>query len=170
MNELDYAIIAMLVISLAIGIYRGAVREVFNIAGWILAFMLAHAFATNIASLFADWATEPTIKLVAAWLLIFLVVLLVVALIASLASELVKKLGLGTIDRVLGAGIGLLRGALVVLGLTLAAGLTKLPQAPLWRSAALTPWLEIAAQYARGILPDSIASRVKYRQPATQST
>jgi membrane protein required for colicin V production len=170
MNELDYAILGMLVISIAIGVYRGAVREVFNIAGWVLAFILAHAFAADIARLFADWATEPTIKLLAAWLAIFLTVVLVVALLASLLSEFVKKLGLGTVDRILGAGIGLLRGGLVVLALTLAAGLTRLPQAPLWRTSALTPWLEVAAQYARGILPDNIASRIKYRPSFTQAT
>jgi membrane protein required for colicin V production len=170
MNELDYAICVLLAASLLIGIYRGAVREVFNIAGWILAFILAHAFAPHVATLFADWMTEPVIKQIVAWLIIFLSVIVIVALIASLASELVRKLGLSTLDRVLGALIGLVRGFVVIVALALAAGLTKIPQTPVWRSAAATPWLEVAALYARGILPDNIASRIKYRPAATQST
>ncbi len=166
MNELDYAIIALAAISVIVGIVRGAIREVINFAGWIVAFVLAHAFAQSLAAYFADWMAEPVYRLVVAWMSIFLFVLVVSALIASLVSELVRKLGLGGLDRTLGALIGLARGALVLLVLTLAAGMTKFPQSILWKNAVATPWLEIAALHARALLPESLASRITYRAPA----
>ncbi len=163
MNELDYIVIAILLISIGIGVLRGAIREVLNVAGWILAFILSHAFAPNLAAYFADWAAEPMVRLVVAWLTIFLLVLVVVAMMASLLSELMRKLGLGGLDRGVGGAVGLLRGALLLVALTLAAGLTKLPQSSLWRASAITPTLEIAALYARTVLPESVAARIKYR-------
>ena len=167
MNELDYIVIAILLISIAIGFLRGAVREVLNVAGWILAFILSHAFAPNLAAYFADWAAEPMVRLVVAWLAIFLLVLVVVAMVASLLSELMRKLGLGGLDRGVGGAVGLLRGALLLVALTLAVGLTKLPQSSVWRESAITPTLEIAALYARSVLPESVAARIKYRTVAT---
>jgi membrane protein required for colicin V production len=72
------------------------------------------------------------------------------------------------LDRVLGALIGVARGALLVLALTLVAGMTKFPQTSMWKSAASTPWLEIVALHARTLLPDSLAARIMYRQPGAK--
>jgi membrane protein required for colicin V production len=163
MNELDYAVIGVMLLSVIVGAVRGAIREVMNIAGWVIAFILAHSFAANLAAYFADWAVEPVLRLVAAWVVIFLVVLLGVALVSSLVTGMVKKLGLGGLDRGLGAVIGVARGALVLLVLTLGLGLTKMPQSALWKDAVLTPWLEVAALYSRSLLPDSVAARIQYR-------
>ena len=168
MNELDYAIIALVAVSVIVGIVRGAIREVINFAGWILAFVAAHAFAQNLAGYFADWMAEPVYRMVVAWLSIFLFVLVISALLASLVSELVRKLGLGGLNRTFGAVVGLLRGALVLLVLTLAAGVTKFPQSALWKNAAVTPWLEVVALHARTLLPESLASRITFRAPNSQ--
>ena len=170
MNELDYAIIVVVLVSLAIGAWRGAIREVINIAGWVLAFILAHAFCATLAPYFADWMAEPVYRLVVAWIVIFVVVLIFAALLASLLSELVRKLGLSGVDRLLGAMVGLLRGALVVIVLALVAGMTKFPESALWKNATLTPPVEVAALYARALLPQSLASKIFYRPPATAKT
>jgi membrane protein required for colicin V production len=165
MNELDYAVIAVLLVSVAIGAWRGAVREIINIGGWVLAFILAHTFSGVLAPYFADWMSEPVYRVVVGWLVIFVSVLILAALLASLLSELVRKLGLSSVDRVLGAIIGTLRGALVIIVLALAAGMTKFPQSAPWKNAAFTPYIEVAALYARALLPQSLASRILYRQP-----
>lgn len=168
MNELDYAVIALVAISIIVGVVRGAIREVINFAGWILAFVLAHAYAQSLGAYFADWMAEPVYRIVVGWLCIFLLVLVLSGMLASLVSELVRKLGLSGLNRAFGAIIGLLRGALVLLVLTLAAGMTKFPQSALWKNAAATPWLEVAALHAKALLPESLASRISYRTPKAQ--
>ncbi|MCY7387856.1 MAG: CvpA family protein [Burkholderiales bacterium] len=170
MNELDYAIIAVVLVSLGVGAWRGAIREVINIAGWVLAFFLAHALSATLAPYFADWMAEPVYRSVVAWIVIFVAVLIFAALLACLLSELVRKLGLSGLDRVLGAMVGLLRGGLVVIVLALAAGMTKFPDSALWKNAALTPPVEVAALYARALLPQSLAAKISYRSPATAKT
>jgi membrane protein required for colicin V production len=150
-------------ISIAIGVFRGAVREVMNIAGWVLAFVLSYVYASDLAQYFAEWATDPVIRQVAAWIAIFLFVLLAVAVITNLVSGMVKQLGLGGVDRGVGALIGFARGFVVLLALTLAAGFTTLPQTRVWRDAASTPWLEVAALYSRALLPESIGAKLQFR-------
>ncbi|MBL8512329.1 MAG: CvpA family protein, partial [Betaproteobacteria bacterium] len=98
-----------------------------------------------------------------AWLVIFLMVLIVISTLASLLSEITKKIGLGGLNRAVGALIGILRGLVVLIALTLVAGLTRIPESSLWREAKLTPALEVMAKYTRSILPDSIASQIHYR-------
>ena len=168
MNELDYAVGALIIISIVVGIVRGAVREAINVAGWILAFILAHAFAQNLAVYIADWMSEPVFRTALAWLSIFVCVLAISSLFASLISELVQKLGLGGLNQFLGAIIGLVRGALVLLVLALAAGMTKFPQTALWKNSASTPWLETTAMHARAFLPENLASRISYRAAKAQ--
>lgn len=170
MNELDYAIVAVVLASLAVGAWRGAIREIGNIAGWVLAFILARAFSATLAPYFADWMAEPVYRLMLSWLIIFVAVLMLATLLASLLSELVRKLGLSGVDRLLGAMVGLLRGCLVLIVLALVAGMTKLPQSALWKSAALTPPIEVAALYARALLPQGLASRIVYRLPPAATT
>lgn len=169
MNALDYTLIAVLVVSITVGVVRGAIREVVNILAWVVAFILARTFAADLAVHFAQWMSEPAYRVALAWLAIFLAVLVIAGLLASLVSELVRKLGLGGLDRLLGAAIGVARGLLVVLVLTLIAGMTTLPQSALWKNAATTPWLEVVALHARAILPESLASRITYRPPRTPS-
>jgi membrane protein required for colicin V production len=112
--------------------------------------------------------SEPVFRIACAWLAIFVVVLMLAGLLASLVSTLVRKLGLGGLDQLLGAGIGVVRGAVVLVALALAAGMTKFPQSALWKAAATTPTLEVAALHARTFLPESLAARISFRAAKSQ--
>ena len=170
MNTVDYAVLVLVLRSIGAGVLRGAIREVMNIAGWVLAYGIAHTFAADVAPLFSDWIGEPVGRTVLAWAAIFLVVVIVVSMVASLLSEVVRKLGLSGLDRAVGALIGLARGLLVLLALTLVVGLTKIPQSSIWKDAAVTPWLELAALYTRGLLPESVASKVRFRHSGASNS
>ena len=162
MNVLDYAVLGIFAVSLLIGVWRGAIREIVNVMGWVIAFIAAQAFAPEFGVYLSDWMTDPSVRVVVAWLIIFIAVMMGISLAGSLIAEGVRKLGLGPQDRSLGAVVGLLRGGLIVLLLTLAAGLTTFPNATIWKDAALTPWLETMALCARPLLPESLARRIAY--------
>jgi membrane protein required for colicin V production len=89
-------------------------------------------------------------------------VLLTMSLLAMFASKLVKSVGLGLEDRVLGGVFGLARGMLVVLVLVLLAGLTSLPRQPVWREAALSKPLESFAGRVKLWLPGGLSQRITY--------
>jgi membrane protein required for colicin V production len=85
-------------------------------------------------------------------------------LIAMLLSALIKTVGLGFIDRMLGSVFGLVRGLLIVLMVVLLAGMTTLPQEPLWQKALLSKTLETAAGLTLPWLPQELSKRIHYEK------
>ena len=49
MTWLDYAVIGVLALSIAWGAWRGLVREIMSLAGWVIAFLAANLFAAPLA-------------------------------------------------------------------------------------------------------------------------
>jgi membrane protein required for colicin V production len=164
MTGFDYGVLAVLGLSAAIGIWRGLLREVFALAAWIAATVAAILFAGEAAALLpADFAT-PLVRSVIAVAVLFVTVLMAVSLGGVLASRLARAVGLSLADRTLGAVFGVARGALILLVLVLAAGLTALPGQPFWRQAKLAAPLETAAIAVKPYLPREVAERVRFER------
>lgn len=161
MNGVDFVVIGILLLSLLLGLWRGLVHEVMALLGWPLAFLLSKYFAGNIAPLFP--LKEESSRITAAYVLVFIAVLIVWSILASLLSKLLKVMGSGWLDRVMGGLFGLMRGVLVVLVLVWIAGLTNFFEQPFWREAMMSKTLEQAGSLTRGWLPDSIVQDINYR-------
>jgi membrane protein required for colicin V production len=94
---------------------------------------------------------------------VFLGVLLAFAVARLVISLMVKAVGLGLLDRLLGLAFGVLRGVVVVLLAVLVAGMTPLPKADWWRNAMLAQPLETAVIAAKPWLPPEAAKRIRFR-------
>jgi membrane protein required for colicin V production len=162
MTWLDYAVIAVLVISLVWSALRGVVREIISLGGWIIAFLAANLFAGPLSTHLPQAIPGDTLRTLVAFIAIFIVALISSALVGMLLSRLVNAIGLGPIDKVLGALFGIARGALVVLAATLAAGLTSAPLQPWWKESMSGEPLKRAALGLKPWLPDSFAQRLRY--------
>jgi|HubBroStandDraft_1064217.scaffolds.fasta_scaffold336621_1 membrane protein required for colicin V production len=163
MTEFDYAVVFVVAVSVAIGIWRGLIREAFSLAGWILAFVVANAFGSDMASMLRGTIHTESVRLIAAFVLLFVIVLLAMGIAGMLASKLFRVAGLGLADRFLGAIFGMARGIVVVLIAVLLAGFTALPKEPAWRNALLSQPLETAVIAAKPWLPREVAERVRYK-------
>ena len=141
---------------------RGVVRELFAIASWIVGLVLALRYADPVASLFSTFDIPPAGRHVLAFALILIVVLVVGALFARIARRAVRGVGLGFIDRLLGAVFGVLRGALLALIFALIAGLTTLPRHDWWQNSTVGPVLAESALAMRPYLPPEWAARLDF--------
>lgn len=162
MTAFDYAVLGIVGLSVIISVWRGAVREVLALVSWIAAFLAGQAYAQVAAVYLPASIANPSLRLLAGFVIVFLLVLLVAALLAIAISKLIRTMGLGPVDRGLGAIFGLLRGILVVLTLVLLCGLTGAPKYPVWREAMLSPPLEAVAMSVRPFLPDELSRRISY--------
>jgi len=160
MTGLDFAVIVIFLISFSLGVWRGLVYEVLSLLGWPLAFVVSKLFAHDIAPLMP--ITQEVARATAAYVVVFIVALIVWSVIVWLVSKLIKAVGLGWIDRVLGSLFGLLRGAFVLLVLVWLAGLTSIPEQDFWRQAQSSKVLERVALASKIWLPDNIAQRIHY--------
>jgi membrane protein required for colicin V production len=162
MTIFDFVVLIIFVVSISISVVRGIVRESLSLAGWVIAYMVAKAFAKDFVSMLPLSITGDSLRVLISFSALFLSVLLVMSLITILSSALVKTVGLGSVDRLFGAFFGLARGLLAVLLLVLLAGLTTLPQEPFWQKALLSKPLEAGVIMTMPWLPQDLSKRINY--------
>ena len=161
MTWLDYGVIAVLLLSIAWGAWRGLVHEVLSLAGWIMAFVAANLLAAPLSESFPA-NMRPEFRVVAAFVVIFIAVLVLTTLLSALVTKFVRVSVLQSLDRWLGALFGLLRGLVIVVAFALMAGLTPLPRMPVWTDSATGYSLAQTAIQLKQWLPPALANRLKY--------
>lgn len=163
MTAFDCAVLAVLGLSVALSLLRGFTREIFALASWLVAAAAAAFLGPEAAGrLPAAWFANEALRLVGGYAAVFLAVWVLAAFCGMMAASLVKSLGLGPLDRVLGGLFGLARGLILVMIGVLLAGLTSLPQQPAWRQAVLSGPLEALAQAIKTWLPAPLAAQIHY--------
>jgi membrane protein required for colicin V production len=162
MNWLDGAVLGVLGVSIAWGLWRGLVREILSLLGWVIAFLAAALFAGPLAEHLPQSIPTPELRAIAAFLGIFIASLIVTTLLGVLLSRLVKAVGLGGLDRSLGGLFGVARGVLVIVALTLLAGLTTAPRQAWWRQSWSGTELAAVALALKPWLPATLAERLRY--------
>ncbi len=162
MTALDIIVLLIIGLTAVRGLMRGMVDTVFSLAAWFLAFVLGKWGAVIVAPMLPAGLDSPNIRYFAAFVIVFLVVLVSVLLVGHLIASALKAVGLGGADKMLGGLLGLIKGGMIVIGFTLAAGLTSLPRTEFWQSAALSNSLEAVAVRILPLLPEKLAKYVQF--------
>lgn len=164
MTVFDYVVSGIFLVSIVLSIMRGFVREALSVAGWVVAFIVASAYASFFEQFLPAEITGETLRISIAFVLAFLSVLLITALATMLLSVLIKGIGLGFIDRLLGSIFGFSRALIIVMLLVLIAGLTTIPNQVFWQQAVLSRPLEAIAIQILPWLPNDLSKRISYER------
>ena len=162
MNWLDSVVLAVFLLSIAWGVYRGLVREVMSLVGWVIAFLAANLFAAPLADQLPASLSRPEYRTLFAFVVIFFVAVVVTALASIWLHKVMHAAGLGSVDRVFGALFGLLRALIIVLAFAIVAGLTAIPRMPAWKDSLAGNQLAAAALALKPWLPPALTARLKY--------
>jgi len=112
MSTLDTAIVVVLVVSGALGLYWGFIRQVLSVVGLIAGLVLAGRYGGMIA----DWLSSFISSAMATQAIGFVLVLVAVSATASLLATLLRRfvglLFLGWLDHLIGGVLGVVQGAL----------------------------------------------------------
>ena len=154
MPVLDWIFVAVLVVSLLVGAWRGLVYELLSLVNWIAAFLLAQWFAPDVAHYLPVANATEVVRYAAGFVVVFVVALFVGGLLAFGVRKLVEAVGLRPVDRVLGALFGLARGAVVLLALVVVAGMTPLVKSPWWQESAGAGVATVALNGLKPVLPE----------------
>lgn len=163
MNAFDYLLIAVLVAFAVTGALRGFVLEVLSLILWPLAAFIAWLLADQIAASFTGMISDPSLRMVAAFVVVFLVVFVIGTIAIFLVHRVLPLRGaLRTPNVVLGGAVGFVRGGIIIVIVFLVAGITSLPQRPWWRESMLTPYFQDVALTASAYLPRDVARHIRY--------
>lgn len=156
MTGFDYAIVAILAISSVLSLIRGFVREAISLVVWIVAGAVALTFAPKAAPALAPLITVDTLRIPAAFLILFIIVIVLGSIVSFVIGHALSRGGLSGTDRVVGLVFGFARGVVIIAVLVLLGGLTPLTQEAWWRNSQLVPYMEPVAGWLRGILPSKL--------------
>jgi len=123
MHWIDISILAVLGISLAIGLWRGFVTEVLAIVAWITAFIAARLLSPMTAEWLHSYIETQAVVMLLAWLIPFLLAFMAVNLLRMLLKTMIDMVGLNPVDRLFGAVFGMIKGGLLITAIVLVAQL-----------------------------------------------
>lgn len=161
MTALDLIAFGIVALSTVLGLMRGLSKEVLSLLSWFIAFYAAKSFAPVVAPLIPG-LDAPSFSHAAALVLVFIAVLIASSLLAAAVGGLVKITGMGPYDSILGGLFGASRAGIILLLLTLLAGLTALPKTQLWQTSLIHGYLEQAAGKLKPWLPADMAALIQY--------
>ncbi len=139
--------LAVLGLSVLLGMWRGLVHEVLAIIGWVAAFVLAHMFASEIGAMIDIQGVRGQFRYILGFAAVFIGTLFACGLLTWVVKTMISSVGLRSIDRTLGAAFGMLRGLMILLALTAVVRMTPLQTIDGWTQSAgagvLSNWLKI---------------------------
>lgn len=163
MNIFDLILLVVLIFFVAIGMYRGFIKELLSLAAWVLAAASAWFFADKVGSLLHGLIAEPTMRVIAGFALIFIVVFVLTAVAKHYLHQFfMSRVYLKIPNYLFGAVIGGLRGGFVIIVVFLVLGLTTLPKQGWWRTSYFAPHIESVALKCANYLPVDVARHIRY--------
>ncbi|WP_122039474.1 CvpA family protein [Asaia bogorensis] len=118
-NSADIAVLFVLLVSALWGGARGFAREVFSLAAWVGAFVLAARTAPLILPWIAQRVTDPLAATALAYIISFIVLVLVLSTVAQRFATGLRSVLVGGTDKLLGCLFGVARGYILLVVLYL---------------------------------------------------
>jgi membrane protein required for colicin V production len=153
----DLSLLAVLLLSLVLGLWRGFLLEVLALLGWVAAYLAAQWLAPVWSPHLPIGEPGSSLNHGASFAVAFLAVLVLWGLASRLLCMLLNATPLRGADRLLGAVFGLLRGVVLLLVAATLVALTPAAHLPPWKDSQGAHWLAAALQNLKPLLPRQIA-------------
>lgn len=166
MNVLDWILLGIALFCVLRGLLRGAVSQLFGIAGVVGGFWVAAHYylqlAVQLSRAFSGLSTTQT--QVIGFLLLFLLTWFCLGAIGFWLARALRGSGLGFVDRFWGAVVGF--GKAVILSAILISGLTFLasPHSPLLGKSLLVPHIHNIARLMVQATPQKVQKLFERKQ------
>lgn len=159
-SPVDWILLGILGVSVLIGLWRGLVFEVLSLLGWVVAYFVAQWLAPALGPHLPVGTAGSWLNQAAAFMAGFVLVLIVWGLAARLVRMLVGASPLSVIDRMLGAGFGLLRGLVLLLVVATFVAWTPAARSPTWQASYGAAWLNVLLQGLKPALPVEVSQHL----------
>jgi membrane protein required for colicin V production len=142
------------------GLRKGFSREIIGLAAALLGLLLATQFYRMAGEPLKPYISQQWLSSVAGFLIIFLGVLIVGSVVSSIVRRILQTAGLSTLDRLLGAAYGLVRGSLIAFAIIV--GLRTFTSTEAVVQSRMAPYLIEASGLVTRVVPRGIESRFQH--------
>ncbi|RMG92281.1 MAG: CvpA family protein [Zetaproteobacteria bacterium] len=113
-NFLDYALMAVVGVSMILAFYRGFIREAIALIGLVASFLIAQQLTGAAGSFLSTWVANRGIADILGFTLVFIIALIFMGLLGATLGKLMDMAEISGTDRGLGLVFGLARGLLLI--------------------------------------------------------
>lgn len=159
MTALDWGLLLIVALSAVLGMARGLIGVAVSLGAWLLAGLGAFLFGGDVARGLSDsgvsWGSY-----IGGYTLCFAAIWLTVSILGWVIRTVAHSYGLSEMDRLMGLGLGTLRGLIFACALLVVLAMTTLPRERTWRESSVAQVLMPGAQLMRSALPKAMAHKV----------
>lgn len=156
MTIIDWIFTAILAISMIVGVFRGFVKEAVSVGSLLIAVWASFQFAPLGESMLEDWVGSAAGRVWVARIAIFTLVLMLGGLVGWAISRFINQVGMSGVDRLLGIGFGLLRGAIICGLLVIVGPYLELDRDDHWQQSKLLPYVQTVADGISILAPKAL--------------
>jgi membrane protein required for colicin V production len=160
LSTLDWIFVALLALSIGLGLWRGLIWEVMSLGGWFIAGATAIYLADYLTPYLAMTGLSDTLRYALAIVLIYITSFILWSMLTSTLKNAVGAIGMGPLDRLLGGAFGLARGALILTIAVTLINYTPIQSAEFWQTSMGVKLFQSAAQSLKPYLPASAAGLI----------
>ena len=157
----DWALLAVLLASVIVGLVRGLVFEVLSLLGWLAAYVAAQLWSAGLAVHLPVGAPGSALNHGAAFAIVFVLALIAWMLTARLIRLIVHATPLTLVDRTLGGVFGLVRALVLLLAVATIVSFTPAVRAGPWQASHGAAWLGELLSGLKPMLPPALARHLQ---------
>ena len=162
LSTLDLIILAVIGISGLLSLFRGFFSEFFSLATWAMAIWLPFSYTEQFMTFLPDTVESPSARWFISAGILFVGAMVVGTILSVLIRKILGATGIGLVDRLLGVGIGVVRGVLIVAVVALlATSNPAIPKEKWWNDSKILPPVLILSRFIQNRLPSSFSKWFK---------
>ncbi len=154
----DMTVLFVVGVSALLALARGLVRESLSIVVWAASAFLAYVAFPHVREPIAEYIPNIWIGDAVALIVVFVAPLVCLKVVAMVIADTMPRGMFGSIDHLMGAAYGLLRGSATVCLVYIGLNIINEPENhPVWiQEAQLLPYVRDGAELLAGWVPDHI--------------
>ena len=160
----DWFLVVVVLVSTLMAFRRGFVRVLFSLAGLVAGILLASWNYVGLGAWMQRWISSAQTAQVVAFVVILVGVMMVFSIAAGFVRSTLKAVGLGFVDRMLGAAVGVVRGVLlgVAAMMALAAFVPDSGRGSGWvENSVLAPYFLSGAHAVSFVVPRGFEEQIR---------
>ena len=162
---LDLFILGVIGASALLSLFRGFTSEFLSLITWLLAICLPFYYTEQFTAFLPATIESPSARWFISAALLFFGAMMFGGTTSFLIRKVIGSTGAGFIDRILGSGLGAVRGLLLLAVVALlATSNPSIPSERWWNESKLLPMVLMVSKFMHRQLPDSFADWFKINQ------
>jgi membrane protein required for colicin V production len=158
MTAADWLIVVVVLLNVVLAAMHGFFAEALSMAGLAVGYVVAAWQYKRLAEWLASFLKSELLAEIFGFLLIFFAILLLFSVAGRIGRRLMKAAGLSGFDRLLGALLGVVKGALVVAVVLM--GMTAFtPTSQMLEKSELAPYFLVIGRAAIWVAPSELRAR-----------